>query len=302
MKMYNINSVSKMTGISAFVIRAWERRYNAVIPGRTGTNRRFYTEEDIEKLRLLKEAVSRGNSIGNIANLSVSSLKEMLTSLRNGEEVKPEGFDQKTAEEFLLKCMEAIKKLEYRNLENYLMRASIEFSHPQLIEGIIIPILNEIGNSWQQGYLRVAQEHLASAVIRTFLYNLRDSYKPGEYSPRIMITTPIGQQHEFGALIASIIAASEGWDAVYFGPDLPASEIIATVEQLKPKIIALSLIFITEDEQLGKEIEKLRFLPEGVKLVAGGSGTAYYKNTIEKVKGTILNDFNEFRSFLRNGK
>ena len=54
MYKYPIKVVSQMTGLSVFVIRAWEKRHNVVIPSRTETNRRLYTEDDIEKLKPFK--------------------------------------------------------------------------------------------------------------------------------------------------------------------------------------------------------------------------------------------------------
>jgi MerR family transcriptional regulator, light-induced transcriptional regulator len=297
MKMYNINSVSKITGLTAFVIRAWEKRYSVVTPRRTDTNRRLYSEEDIEKLKLLKEAVDRGNSISTVAGLAVDDLKSMLVPTGNGD--SSFNSDPNAPEIFFNRCMDAIRELSYRNLERSLIRASIDLSHPVLIEKVVLPLLREIGVCWQQGTLRVAQEHMASAVIRTFLYNLRDSYKPSEYDSRIIITTPYGQHHEFGALISALIAASEGWDALYLGPDLPASEIIAASEQLKPKVVALSIVLATDDETLNKEIEKLKYLPEGVKLIAGGKGSTFFRSALEKANGTLLEDFNALRNFLR---
>ena len=76
---YPIKVVSQMTGLSAFVIRAWEKRYDAVTPSRTETNRRLFSEEDIEKLRLLNEAVQKGHNIGGIAKLSLSDLKSIIS-------------------------------------------------------------------------------------------------------------------------------------------------------------------------------------------------------------------------------
>jgi MerR family transcriptional regulator, light-induced transcriptional regulator len=68
---YPIKVVSQMTGLSVHVIRAWEKRYNVVEPDRTETNRRLYSEEDIEKLKLLNDALHLGHHIGGIANLSL---------------------------------------------------------------------------------------------------------------------------------------------------------------------------------------------------------------------------------------
>jgi MerR family transcriptional regulator, light-induced transcriptional regulator len=301
MKMYNINSVSKITGLSAFVIRAWEKRYNVVTPGRTEGNRRFYSEDDLEKLKLLKEAVDKGNNIGSVAGLSITSLKEMLARFGSSspKNLTPSNGTPASADTFLQQCIESVQELDYRNLEKNLIRASIELSHPLLIEKVILPLLQSIGEGWQSGSLRVVQEHLASAVIRTFLYNLRDSYKSTEHGSKILLTTPMGQQHEFGALIASLVASSEGWDTVYLGPDLPVSEIVAASQLLNPKIVALSIVFSAEDEYLKRELEKLKYLPEGIKLIAGGAGIRFYQKTIEENKGIIIEDMNSFRNFLR---
>jgi hypothetical protein len=42
-----IGVVSRRTGLGQDVIRAWERRYGAVVPQRTDTGRRLYTDEDV---------------------------------------------------------------------------------------------------------------------------------------------------------------------------------------------------------------------------------------------------------------
>ena len=73
-----IQVVGRRTGISSDVIRAWERRYGAVISQRTDTNRRLYTDDDIEKLTLLKRAINAGRRIGDIANLSYDDLFELV--------------------------------------------------------------------------------------------------------------------------------------------------------------------------------------------------------------------------------
>ena len=73
-----IQVVGRRTGISSDVIRAWERRYGAVISQRTETNRRLYTDDDIEKLTLLKRATSAGRRIGDIARLSYDDLFELV--------------------------------------------------------------------------------------------------------------------------------------------------------------------------------------------------------------------------------
>ena len=77
---YSMRVVTRMTGLSADTIRAWERRYGAVVPARTDGNTRRYSASDVRRLGLLKEATDRGHRIGDIAKLSEGELAEIAGS------------------------------------------------------------------------------------------------------------------------------------------------------------------------------------------------------------------------------
>ena len=72
---YKIGAVSKITGIGTETLRAWERRYEAVVPKRSDSGDRVYTSDDLSKLFLLKNLGDAGNSIGTIARLNTAELK-----------------------------------------------------------------------------------------------------------------------------------------------------------------------------------------------------------------------------------
>ncbi len=74
---YKIGAVSRITGIGSETIRAWERRYQAVVPTRTDSGDRTFSRDDVTKLLLLKNIVDSGIAIGTIANLEVDELKEL---------------------------------------------------------------------------------------------------------------------------------------------------------------------------------------------------------------------------------
>ena len=72
---YKIGAVSKITGIGTETLRAWERRYQAVVPSRSESGDRVYSSDDLTKLFLLKNLSDAGNSIGTIARLPLNELK-----------------------------------------------------------------------------------------------------------------------------------------------------------------------------------------------------------------------------------
>ncbi|HKX12291.1 MAG TPA: MerR family transcriptional regulator, partial [bacterium] len=80
-KTQPIQKVARLTGLNPHVIRMWEKRYEAVKPERTQTNRRAYTDEDIERLQLLGYLTREGHRIGQVARVSLTELKELVKSL-----------------------------------------------------------------------------------------------------------------------------------------------------------------------------------------------------------------------------
>jgi len=290
---YPIKVVSQMTGLSEYVIRAWEKRYGTVNPSRTGTNRRLYSEEDIQKLKLLNDAVQRGHNIGGVAKLPINELQAILAS-KPVTSISKEDFSNVTFTDFnsvIDNCIEAIKDYNAKRFETYLLKASSKMSQPQLIERLIVPLVYKIGDLWQDGYLRVANEHLASAIIRSFLSNLIERQLSSENAPVIISSTPCGQEHEFGAMIAGVVAASAGWKVIYLGPNLPVEEIAAAADILHAKVVALSIVYPSDDLQLKKDLLNLKqMLPENIYLIVGGRSAPGYTDILNEINAIIVND------------
>jgi DNA-binding transcriptional MerR regulator len=76
---FKIGTVSRLTGIPTDTIRMWERRYGAVEPHRSPSGTRVYTQEDVNRLTILKRLVDAGHSIGTVAELPTAQLEERLS-------------------------------------------------------------------------------------------------------------------------------------------------------------------------------------------------------------------------------
>lgn len=300
--MHSIKAVSRRTGLSAYLIRAWEKRYKAISPERTDSNRRLYSDQDIEKLILLREATLNGESIGQVARLSI----EELTSLIGTESKSPGGAANEissipaTVDGVIESAVDKIKSMDRGGLYRILLDSSSRFSKPVLLENIIIPLLHKIGDMWENGSMKVASEHLASAVLRSFLGELIISYRVPETRPSIIVTTPSGQVHEFGAIVATLTALSEGWRSVYLGPDLPADEIAHSVRQYGSKIIALSIVYPAGDSFLGVELANIRRLVgDDVSIFVGGRSARSYDTHFRAIEAVVISSMAEFRNTLR---
>ena len=282
--------VAQRTGLTQHTIRVWEKRYNAVAPERTHTNRRLYSEEDIERLILLHRATAQGHSIGRIAHLSDDELKTLIE-----EHSPPPVFTQtnsmphpltppdSTAESSVQRCLNAIASMDSNTLTRELMDAEIAMGRNRLLTSVIDPIMNRVGEMWSEGTLRVADEHLATSVIRTFLGTLQFSNRAPQGAPMLVATTPAGQWHEIGALLASLTAQSAGWNTLYMGPNLPAEEIAGAAITHSASAVALSIIYPGDDSLLSTELYKIQRALPAIPLLIGGRAAAHYKSTIEEI-------------------
>lgn len=297
---YPIKVVSQMTGLSVHVIRAWEKRYSVVEPDRTDTNRRLYSEEDIEKLKLLNDALHLGHNIGGIANLSLQDLRSLLSKEnRKANEMQNGLFTvepNNNIEEIFLESLEAIKNYNAKKLESILLNASARLTQPVLIEQLVIPLVYKVGEMWHEGEIRVANEHLASSVIRGFLFNLLESYSVHDNAPIVVSATPRGQEHELGALIVGVVAASSGWKVIYLGSNLPAEEVGAVVSHLNARVVALSIVYPNDDPLLPKELKKIKqILPSGVTIIAGGRAVDGYLDVLDEIGAVVVKNTKHLR-------
>lgn len=270
-----IQVVSRRTGLSSDVIRVWERRYGAVNPTRSGNRRRLYTDEDVERLLLLRRATLAGRRIGDVARLPLGELEALVADDDSAREAAPvpksSSRPDPSARSHFRACIEAVERLDAASLQAALTLAGADLSTPVLLEGVLLPLMETIGERWHVGSINVYQEHMASAVVRSALESLRLSHNRPFASPNIVLGTLSGHRHEIGALMAAVVAASEGWNVTYLGPDLPPEEIAAAAARRGAGVVGVSLVYAEDQDGTVAQLRKIRtLLPRGVAMLVGG--------------------------------
>lgn len=304
---HSIGVIARRTGLKPDLIRAWERRYHAVEPSRTPTRRRFYSDADVERLLLLRRAVATGRGIGQIAHLANDELRAMIARepARSGP-AAPEAAApaapppaEGNAEQYLDLCLAAARRLDIQDLEQQLARAMVALGRHHLLDKLLVPLLHRIGDLWQQGELRPVHEHMATAVVRSFLGSMRAAFHAASNGPLLLVTTPARQLHELGALIAAATAATDGWRVTYLGCDLPAEEIAAAAVQLGAKAVALSIVYPKDDALLNEELRHLRrLLPRTTEMIVGGRAAASYAAALDETGARRVESLRELREEL----
>ena len=288
MSLHGIKIVTLKTGLSSHVIRVWEKRYNAVTPERSDTNRRLYSDASLERLMKLADLTKAGHSIGQIAHLPDKELEKL------HKEIPVITSQQETVVD--LECaplidaaLGAIASIDQRALEKTLDEAFKKIGYSGLLERILIPLIVMVGDAWHNGSITTAEEHAASSFIKDYLCVSARSYSHEEHAPTLLVTTPSGQLHELGAVIAASQARKLGWKVVYLGPSLPADEIAGAAEKVNAKAVMLSVIYPIDDPFVDKQLRRLRSqLDSSVSIIVGGSALANYQETLDEIKAIQL--------------
>ncbi len=283
-----IKVVCHRTGLTAHVIRVWERRYGLICCQRTDSNRRLYSDVEIERLRLLKTLTACGHRISQISRLGLEELytlqhKDKAPLPHPAPVPKAPDRSHTCASQCLERCLDAVRELDAHVLTELLDQALLRYGARSALLNIVAPLVHEVGEAWRRGDMRVSHEHLATNVVRDFIALGARCYYPAlATAPELIVCTPAGQMHEVGALLASAIARDLGWRATYVGASLPAEEIAACVEMRKAKAVALSTVYPSDDPAIPGELTKLRqLLPAHVAVIMGGRSAFGYHRALK---------------------
>jgi|UniRef100_UPI003784CFBC DNA-binding transcriptional MerR regulator/methylmalonyl-CoA mutase cobalamin-binding subunit len=276
----SIQHASQLSGLSSHVIRIWERRYNALSPSRTDTNRRMYCDEAIKRLKLLRVLTENGHRIGGVAKLGTEQLEELVKKIPAETMAVPAG-DLEMPEQFVNAAIAASKKYDSDLLRRLLLQARRQLGQRGMLHQVICPLIVQIGESWQHGNLRPSHEHIATAVIRELLLTPVPGSQVATHAPELVVATPAGELHELGAMIVAATARDLGWRVTYMGPNLPVEEIAACALARQATAVALSVVYPEGCPVIQEKLRRMReLLPPAMALIVGGRAAAGYKEKL----------------------
>jgi MerR family transcriptional regulator, light-induced transcriptional regulator len=228
----NISALARRTGVEPDTLRKWERRYDVIRPVRTSGGQRRYSERDVARVEWLRDRLAEGYRIGEAALLL-------------GESGEPAATAPDEARSQLLAAVErsdagAVGQL----LDQALLVSGLEAT----LAGVVVPLLEDIGDAWAAGRLSVAQEHLATEAIRTRLVRLLADAR-GAVRGVAVLACPSGERHDVGLLMLGALLRSDGWQVAYLGADTPVDDALALASRLDASLVGFSLVM--EDAALG---------------------------------------------------
>jgi MerR family transcriptional regulator, light-induced transcriptional regulator len=252
-----IGEVSRRTGVSVDLLRAWEKRYGVLSPGRSEGGFRLYSEDDVERVRAMQVHLGQGLAAAQAARLALESEVRVVSS-GSADLVSR---DRAELEEALALFAEVRANAAFDRL---LATLTLD----ALLTDVLLPYLHDLGDAWERGDVTVAQEHFASNIIRGRLLGLARGWGAG-VGPHALLACPPGELHDLGLIAFGLALRSRGWRITFLGQDTPIPSVQEHVRVLQPDSVVLAA---AEAGPLNDSLPELRELAAGVPVSLAGAG------------------------------
>jgi len=270
--LLSIGDICSETGLSADVVRVWERRYGFPVPVRLPSGHRRYRQEDLHQLRLMAEAVAQGHRPSLIVKTGEAALKQMLIPKDNPP---------------VERLFETVKALDTDRMRELLRESIEQLGWKRFLQQVVAPLLDRVGMAWAEGAIDIHHEHLVTEVLEDLLRQLRLDCRTQPGLGSVLLSTLPGERHRLGLLMAALAYASQGIRTELLGVDLPVASIAQAARALKVDRVAISLSIQSSGETTRRLLMDLKDrLPEGCRLLVGGQG-AVRTRKIEGVERMI---------------
>ena len=292
-----IQIVSRRTGLSADVIRAWERRYKAVNPTRSSNGRRLYSDNDVKKLMLLQRIISGGRRIGDIANLNIKNLENLIESDESATIVKTSLTNRPSTGsvmEHFDGSIEAIRELDANKLIQLFEIAYQELGAVFLLEDLFAPLIQHVRDECKLGTFRQSQEKFVVELMKSFLL-INSSKSSKQSKSKILIIAPISNNDNLSMLRLCLVCEDSDWMPTYVGTSTSADEILFSYEQGRCDVLMVVVDQYSDQQFLPNELRKIRSLIKDEEILIFGETLSFYQDVIKETGFTSINNIGELR-------
>ena len=276
--LLRIGELSRRSGVSPELLRAWERRYGLLEPTRSTGGLRLYSAADFDRVRAMQQHLAEGLAAAEAAALAAAAepradqaVAFSPAAARRDLDVSLSAFDEARA---------------HAVLDELLSTATLD----SILSDVLIPFLRELGKRWERGEITVAQEHFASSVLRGRLLGLARGWNRG-IGPRVLLSCAPGEQHDLGLVAFGLALRARGFRILYLGADTPIESVAQTARAAHPHAVVVSAV---SAERFKEIAGALRELAAEYPVYLGGAGATTVGGEFPTLTGDPVEEADRF--------
>ena len=278
MGSYSIKDLEKVSGIKAHTIRIWEKRYDLITPGRSMTNIRSYSDNDLKRLINISILARNGLKISKIALLSDQEIKDkvLLFSGMNSNS------NSNIVENLVLSMIE----LNDQKFDKAFSAVIFNDGFESAFIKVMYPFFDKIGVLWQTGCINSAHEHFVSNLVRQKLIVAIDGQhnELGSKNEKFILFCPEGEFHELGLLFYHYILRRRGYKVMYLGQSVPFEDLKNIAESFQADSFLTVINSPSDADEIKDYFKLLNQAFPGKSIYAGGDVLNQIKPNFPNVK------------------
>ena len=274
MAEYKIRDLENLTGIKAHTLRIWEKRYGILVPDRTETQIRTYTDEELTLILKISMLNKNGSKISKIADMNVDQITDHFYKLNKTKS------DNQSVELFILSLVNLDEQLFKDTFQDLINRVGLQ----DTFINYLMPFLDRIGVMWLVGTITPAQEHFISNLIRQKIVAEIDklSYVANIHDNPVFLFLPEHEWHEISLLFYAYCMKQKQIPVIYFGQSLPYDALLESIQRFKPRALVTSWLTSVDQNFMRSYFKQLHEESEQVPIYAGGYQINQHSELLEE--------------------
>lgn len=286
---YSIKDLEILSGVKAHTIRIWEKRYRLLIPGRTDTNIRYYSDDDLRRILNISLLVKNRYKISKVAKWDDQQIRNTVLGVTGKSTDEADYIDR-----LILFMLNFDNQGFYRLVSDIIAEKGLE----DAMMKVFFTLFERIGTFWMVGSIFPAQEHYITNIIRQKLIVEID--KLGADSTRnatVLFFLPDGELHEMGLLFYSYLARKMGYNIIYLGQYVPFDDLLKVSLHIKIDYVFTAFVNSISKSELESYLLKLKesFLHQKI-FITGWQVQQHLPQLPRSVK--VVKDYKEFKKYL----
>ena len=141
-----------------------------------------------------------------------------------------------------------------------------------LTRGLVVG-MEKVGIKFRENKVFVPQVLMSAKAMNTAMQHLKPFFRSGEVKRKgtFIIGTVVGDLHDIGKNLVSMMVEGNGWEVIDLGIDVKAEKFIAAVKDHPGSIVGLSALLTTTMVNMGSIVKQIHEQAPGTQIIIGGA-------------------------------
>jgi DNA-binding transcriptional MerR regulator len=231
-ELFPIREVSRLTGVNPVTLRAWERRYGLIVPTRTESGHRLYSQADVDNIRSITHWIERGVAVSKVGKILAGA-----QSLGARERSLHSVIDAAEQQTWQTQVRQAVNDFDESRLDQLYGQIFSTYPLPVVFEELLMPVWHEFA-ARHQALGQVSEWLFFDSFLRARALQ-RVQLARHSASQRVVLAAMPDACRELELWVAGMLLGSADIAVSVLAPGQPLEELNLVCNKMQPQALVL---------------------------------------------------------------